>query len=98
MEKNNGSEEDRDVESSLMEALYLAEGKQGLITLKNFTSEELDALWQHMSKHVEFNWNVGNGRKFKNKPKDVLIMIFAVLKKGKAWNIVVQFLEYLTQS
>ena len=46
MDEKVGSdkEDDGEVDSPLMEVLYLQEGQQGLITMMNFTTQEIDDL------------------------------------------------------
>ena len=83
----SSDEDDQDMEAPILESIYMAEGNQGLMTMTNFSSEEFDALWNQLRDHVLCNWNIGRGRKSKFSPKDVLLMLLSVLKRGEAWDV-----------
>ena len=89
MDTSDG-EKGMDVEAPILKSVYLLEGQAGLVTLTNFTSDEFEELWGLMRDHVGANWNVGRGRKTVQKPKDVLMMMLSVLKRGKPWDVVAQ--------
>lgn len=89
-EEDMVSDKEKDVDAPILEAVYLLEGQEGLKTLTNFTSEDLDKLWSKLQDHVQANWNVGHGWKVSHKPKDVMVMLLATLKRGESWDSLVQ--------
>ena len=92
----SGEIENKGIDSPLMEQFYLLEGQQGLLTLTNFTSQEIDELWNTIEDHVQAHWNIGRGYKHPQKPKDVFLMALSVLKQGEPWDIVAQSYKMMT--
>src|SRR5687768_14637775 len=59
MEVEEDTNNDKSVNTLLLEAVYLAEGQNGLVLATNFTSKELSKVWSKVSNHIAANWNVG---------------------------------------
>lgn len=72
-----------------MEAIYLAEGQQGLMIMTNFKSEIFDKLWNYHYNHILVSLNIGHGQKMLHIPENVLIMLLLVLKQILPWDFVV---------
>jgi len=53
--------------------------------MTNFTTEELDTLWEMVESSVSITWNDGEGRKSAIKPKDAFLYMLCVLKHFTTW-------------
>ena len=69
MEEKVASNEKKYAKMPVLETLYLAEGQDGIVTMTNMTSIELDDLWGYLEVTIKLNWNIGHSCKFKPSQK-----------------------------
>ena len=81
--EDKASKDEKDAKAPLLEAIYQAGGQPEVVSMTNFSTEEIENLWSYLYNHVYAHWNVGQGRKIEEKPKDVYVMLLAVLQRGK---------------
>lgn len=62
---------------------FLADGgAEAILQMTNFPLPEFNGLWELIQAHASTQWNVYRGKKSSFKEKDVLFMMFTVLKLG----------------
>lgn len=80
MAVEDNSNNEHKFKAPVLKTIYMAEGQQGQLTLMNFASGKFNKFWSKLKDHISGHWNVGVGRKFSQKPKNIFLMVLIVLK------------------
>lgn len=69
-DKKDDSNNKKKAKAPILEAVYLSTGQPGVVVMTNFTTQEIDILWEGLKDHTARHWNIGCGHKSTTKPKD----------------------------
>lgn len=80
------SDEENDSESPIYDSFCNEGGSEAILKMTKFSAGEFDFVWNSIRKMVVQTWNIGRGKKFSFKLKDVLFMLLTVLTHSRPWN------------
>ena len=79
---NYSSDEDNDSPSPILDTFYNSGGSASILQMINFDVKQFQSMWTNFADFITSKYNVGRGRKSPFSGKDVLFMLFTVLKHG----------------
>lgn len=79
------SDDEAGCECPIMDSFVEADGDAGIVRMTNFTQCEFRTLYSKFHSYIMNTWNVGRGRKSKQKPMDMFFMTIVVMKHPNTW-------------
>lgn len=76
------SDEDNDSDAPIFEMFYQQGDLSSVMKMTNFDVDQFVTLYDMIQEPVVTIWNVGGGRRFLHKPKDVFLMFLSAMKHG----------------
>ena len=80
------SDDDANSESPILDQFYEEGGQDGIHQMTNFTTRELNNVYEILSDDLEYAWCSGRGKKSAYTCKDAFFMLLTTLKHSGNWD------------